>query len=77
MSTDVIDYAVPAVHTCAVYTDGRVSCWGSWDDVWGVEVVPAGTFTQIAATNYTICGLRTDRTVECWGKNEMGEGSPP
>lgn len=79
INTDIADYALAASHTCAAHVDGRVSCWnhGVSDDLYGLTEPPDGTFVQIDAENWYVCGVQFDGTVECWGRDSYGEASPP
>ena len=68
------------IHTCGIYTTGKVVCWGSdyWGgDYYGQATPPAGTFTQISAGATYTCGIRTTDTVACWGADHYGEATPP
>ena len=55
-------------HTCAVRTDGSVTCWGN---------TPDGSFSSVSAGSGHICGLRTDRSIACWGYNNNGQSDAP
>jgi len=72
-------------HTCALLTDGSISCWGDnrfgqLGDGTGVDrsrptpvVALGGPATAIAAGSYHTCALLTDGTVECWGDNTTAQ----
>jgi alpha-tubulin suppressor-like RCC1 family protein len=64
-------------HTCALQTDGTVSCWGYDSD--GQASVPAGlgTVSAISAGFYHTCALKTDSKVVCWGSNAYGQSTVP
>src|SRR4051812_37858246 len=55
------------IHTCALKTDGSVTCWG--DNSTGQTAVPPGLVgvTAVSAGSRHTCALRTDGTVNCWG----------
>ena len=69
--------------SCAVRDTAAVVCWGyvanrgskGYDDSWlgGSR----GSFSQVAASDTTACGLRTDGTVSCWGRLYVEGASPP
>ena len=61
-------------HSCAIRTDGMVTCWGRV--VRGAEP-PPGRFTQISAAHRHTCGVRDNGTVACWGSDARGQSSAP
>jgi ABC-type nitrate/sulfonate/bicarbonate transport system substrate-binding protein len=56
-----------------VKLDGTVACWGR-DQSWE-STAPAGTFKQLAAGQYTTCGVGIDDTIQCW--NGLAGYAPP
>ena len=84
----VIDITAGGNHTCALISDGTVTCWG-WNGYGqlgdgsntarNVPVAVTGgaltnkTVTQITAGDYHTCALISDGTVTCWGKNSAGQ----
>ena len=68
-------------HTCAVRTDGSITCWGG--DGWGEATPPNGQFASVSAGLFHTCGVRTDGSIVCWGSNEdlhgnvIGQATPP
>jgi alpha-tubulin suppressor-like RCC1 family protein len=82
--------ALGEYHTCALLSDGRISCWGR--NVRGeigspspgpasplpLEVRGVVSATTLAAGRMHTCALLTDHAVVCWGANESGQlGRPP
>ena len=75
-------------HTCALVTDGTISCWG-WNfsgqlgtgntNNSNTPVAVTGgtlrrkTVTQIATGANHTCALQSEGTVTCWGFNESGQ----
>ena len=53
-------------HTCAIATDGTLTCWGRAAD--GQLDAPTGTFTSIDAGARYSCALGTDGAIACWGE---------
>ena len=68
-------------HSCALRTDGTVTCWGSNTDFDGTYAgqadALAGQYTAIGAGGYHSCALRTDGTITCWGDNGAGQADAP
>jgi len=74
-------------HTCALFTDGTVSCWGG--NTYGqlglgntdplnapsstVNLGAGRTATQIAAGGDHTCAVLDNGTLSCWGYNGTGE----
>jgi alpha-tubulin suppressor-like RCC1 family protein len=81
--------AAGAHHTCAVLSDGTVSCWGRGADgrlgngstanaIAPVAVSGLTSVTRIAAGDFHTCALLGDGTVRCWGEGawgQLGDGS--
>ena len=81
------ELAVGYQHTCALLTDGNVSCWGS--NVSGqvgdnsfIAYTPAqqpvalpgvGRAKAIAAGGEHTCALLVDGDIACWGNNDYGQ----
>jgi alpha-tubulin suppressor-like RCC1 family protein len=89
---DAVAIAAGDEHTCAITTDGSLSCWGldNWGQVTGadanavVELPPvtvpvqryASGVTAVAAGHYHTCAVVND-AVECWGWNDEHQTEPP
>ena len=66
------------VQTCALVTDGRVSCWGRPYANNAAIVLGVIGATAIAAGGRHSCALLANGTVACWGENvngQLGNGS--
>ena len=70
-----VGVAAGSGHSCAIWTDRTVTCWGG--NEYGQADPPAGEFTALAAGDSHSCGLRSDRRIVCWGGNEYGQADPP
>lgn len=72
-STAVIRIALGGMHSCAVYADGRLGCWGA--DGSGQAGAPTGSvrFTSVASGLTHSCGRTEDGHTLCWGANEHGQ----
>ena len=77
-------------HTCAVFADGTLWCWGRNDggqlgiDVGNdpvrpapVQVGDASSWAQVAAARTHTCALRQDGTAWCWGDGSRGQLGTP
>jgi alpha-tubulin suppressor-like RCC1 family protein len=84
----VTQIATGAYHTCALISDGTVTCWGFGADGQlgtgntnnsNIPVAVTGgalenkTVTQIATGNRHTCALISDGTVTCWGDGGYGQ----
>jgi alpha-tubulin suppressor-like RCC1 family protein len=85
----IVQVAVGRGHTCALRTDGTVSCWGhDWKPYafgtpgMGNAVIASTTATtvpgldtvdEIRAGEMHTCARKADRTLWCWGHNERGQ----
>ena len=80
--------AVGGGHTCALFSDSTVACWGnnllgqlgigSYSDSHIPVAVTGGaldskTVTQISAGSQHTCALLSDATIACWGANNDGQ----
>lgn len=72
-------------YTCALNNSGNIFCWGkNSDGVFGngttigsnspVAGPTAGVpYTQISASDNSLCAVVNDGTVKCWGRNDFGQ----
>lgn len=84
LQSDSNRLATGAEHTCAIWKQGDVYCWG--DDGYGQlglggtngatkpkRVSLSGTPVEIDAGEYLTCARRTNGTISCWGHNDEGQ----
>ncbi len=84
-ATPLTSLAVGVAHACGISAAAKLFCWGS-DSAGGigdgganinqptaVPVDAAFTYTQVAASNYSTCGIRSDTGLLCWGNNTSGQ----
>ena len=85
----VIQVVTGSAHTCVLYINGSVACWG--DNTRGqlgiteigysidpIVVEWPDSFTQISAGNNHTCGVTTAGEAHCWGDSfagKLGDGS--
>jgi hypothetical protein len=65
-------------NTCAMRTDGTVTCWGSNSDGQSpaTRAALSGNFTDVRPHTFHTCALRNDGVVECWGNNWYDQSLP-
>jgi alpha-tubulin suppressor-like RCC1 family protein len=85
---NVVEIVARYAHSCALFDDGLVSCWG--DNTWGelargsagghdaqpLPVINLGTAISLGpATNHGVheCAIQDNATVHCWGANDQGQ----
>jgi alpha-tubulin suppressor-like RCC1 family protein len=90
LSSGVVSLVAGQSHTCAMFDDGRVMCWG-WN---GHGQLSDGTITQhstpvdviglssgvtaLATGRFHTCALTSTGGVKCWGSNlagQLGDGT--
>ena len=62
-------------HSCALKTDGTLTCWGDSED--GATSIPGGTYKAVSAGQAFTCAIRPDGTLACWGWNGNDQALPP
>jgi alpha-tubulin suppressor-like RCC1 family protein len=75
-------------HVCGLQMDGSLWCWGrnvegelGVDETAGAvaiqrtpaRVIPAATFTSVAAGYLHTCAIASDQTLYCWGDDSYGQ----
>jgi hypothetical protein len=59
----VFSQLVPGERYCGLRRHGGiVTCWGNY-----APLTPAGAFTQVSSSGFSLCGLRPNGTITCWG----------
>jgi hypothetical protein len=56
--------------SCALYEDGGVTCWGSFDEV---RQLPIDDAVALSIGDDHGCALRTGGSISCWGRNEFAQ----
>jgi len=73
-----LDVVAQSSFACALDLEGEAACWpiNTVDPPEGILAAAplAGPFTQLAASEGTVCGLRPDGEVSCWSCDAAGEG---
>ncbi|THU54347.1 hypothetical protein C4D60_Mb10t24140 [Musa balbisiana] len=62
--------------TCAISTNGSVSCWGPRSGEISVAFVNSNMSTIVAGDSHA-CGVSTAGRLICGGNNEAGQSTPP
>jgi alpha-tubulin suppressor-like RCC1 family protein len=72
-----VQVSVGGNHTCAVRSDGSVTCWGSNQD--RESIVPAGLggVVEVRAGGTHTCARKGDNTITCWGYSGNGQLNVP
>jgi alpha-tubulin suppressor-like RCC1 family protein len=72
-STDFTQLSGGYEHTCALRSDGSLTCWGRdlHGEVSGPNAASSADFTEVAAGGHHTCALRTDGSLACWGSEEF------
>jgi alpha-tubulin suppressor-like RCC1 family protein len=62
--------------TCAIKSDGSVTCWGNEETGIVTGAPQAYGFSSLSVGGYHACALR-NKNVVCWGQDDYGQISPP
>ena len=76
MSRANVNIAAGNRHSMAVRQDGRIACWGRYDDGQAPPGGVDGDFVAVAAGDNHSLVLRQDGSVACWGYNDWGQAPP-
>lgn len=60
-------------HTCGLYSDGRVECWGGQVREYALFPPEDKRFWSISVGEHHACGITLDNTADCWGINDLGQ----
>jgi len=83
--SDVVDVSAGYQHSCVVFQDGSVACWGCLYDSGtgpgfncserpGTAKVPSVSQAVAISTGYTHrCALLVDHSIQCWGNDGNGK----
>jgi len=86
LESGVVAVSAGLFHTCALRSDGTVSCWGKngYGEMGDGTTtqrptpvspsgMPAAAVTQIVAGGGQTCAATADGALWCWGQNEFGQ----
>jgi alpha-tubulin suppressor-like RCC1 family protein len=85
LSSALLDDPAPTVtaissglyHTCELWSDGKISCWGAYTtDDQLVVPTPNENWVQVSAGHGYACARKNDDTLQCWGSNAYGKSTP-
>jgi len=69
------DFALGIGHTCGMFFDGAVKCWGRGMIEYDV---PEVSFRTLASGLRHVCGIVDGKTeIKCWGANQFGQATAP
>jgi hypothetical protein len=65
--SDAVDVCVGLNYSCALRSNGKITCWGS--NLYGESSISDTTnFKAISCASSVTCGLTTDGAIRCWGE---------
>ena len=69
------DFTLGIGHTCGMFFDGAVKCWGRGMIEYDV---PEVSFRTLASGLRHVCGIVDGKTeIKCWGANQFGQATAP
>ena len=82
--SDPVAIAAGSFHTCVIFPDGTVDCWGDNGEgqlgIGSVDISPSptatigvGNVTSIGAGRSHTCAVIADGNIVCWGNNQYGQ----
>jgi hypothetical protein len=61
---------------CALNTDGKLVCWGSYVRN-GLGAIPSDRYTALSSHRGGMCGVKSDGSLGCWGTGAGPSGALP
>ena len=79
---DATSVSAGGKHTCAIHTNGDVSCWGDASQLGNLTNQPATTPQRVSSLPVSVsqssgyehsCAVAADGSTRCWGCNYLGQ----